>query len=349
MDLSPLDKLKETAASAAAAVANPMSVASKTAGIDLGSAAMSGASADLLGLYESNKTMINSALGMPDAASDYMDDFSGLLGGDTAMSGLSSAISGALSSEVAMANTVMDTASKAATASASATQALACLNIDLPDITGMVSDLWSTMGSYLDQATSFIGDAFQAGADYISGLIGDFNLGDFDLTNIAWLQSLYDKAQGCYRALKGMADKVKDFVTSSALFKTFTELAKNAIDLAHQCIGAVIGALSCGPEVMTAIGDGAAVLAAYNPSMMNALNTVNDQKASLLEGAMGEIDITDNVAVDKLLGSKTGEIFANSKRAVMDASGMGAATAAVSSAKDGLLSKVSGFSTSFSF
>lgn len=303
----------------------------------------------VLDLYESHKDTVNSTLGVPDAATDFLGDFQEQ--GITSLEGpISRTIKDNFSSQIDGAKDIADTTNKLATASSSATQALACFNIDMPEVTELVNGLWDTVGKYASKACAYMGECFTSAKEWLTAQGDGTDWSQFDPTQWEWCQKLHEKAKAYYGALVEMGKKVKNYVQSTAIYKKAVELAKEAVDLVHQCMGAVSAALACAPAVMQALGDGASVVAKYDPTALQAINKVNSSRKNALDEAKAtmNLDVTDNAAVNKHLKDKTGDIFKEAKKSVFASSPAKAATDLATAERTNFTGFLDGLDSSFS-
>ena len=336
-----LDSINASASAAQDALANPLDMAAKASGLTSQVSAVSDTSGQITGLYEQHKDLISLTLGVPDAAEAYMGSFSSLLtDGVPDGAGLGSALTAKFSTEIAAANTAIDVTNKAATANAALMQASACMNLDLPDVAGMVGDLWDTVGSFADQAMGTVEDALGAVGDYLTNLASGFDFSAFDPNNLALVQALYDMASSCYGALAQAATKVVDFVESTALYQNLVSAVQAGMDQVTKCMGALAAAAACAPEAMQFMGAAANVIAAGNPTALNAMQSMNEAKSSALSSLSDPIDLADDLLVSKVLSEKQGEIFAAAKQSAMAASGVGGLASQATGAKEALASRM---------
>lgn len=326
-----LDILSETSDKVASALSTPTDLLNTDVG-EVGLGSLREQTGTVLGIYEEHKSIISNTLGVPDAVIDYAEDFSSF-GINSVTGNINDLVADKFSSQIAGAKAVGDVANSIATAGAATTQALACLNIDVPEMPQAITDMWDTVGEYADKVGSYL----QAGIDnclqWISNELSGIDWSQFNPENSTWLTTLYEKAKGCYAALVDAGHKVANFITSSELYKQVIDLSQAAITKINETMSAVAGALVGASDVMNVVGESAKVIAHYNPTMLEGVKAVNDAKRNVLEQAEDYLNPDDDEAAARLVGEKTSEIYSKAKNTVFETSGGKAAVQAVSEQK----------------
>lgn len=329
--MSLLDSISGASSGAADALANPTDLLSMDVG-ESGLRSLRSQTGTVLGLYEEHKSIIRTNLGVPDAIADYAGDFS-RFGIDSVTGNINDLAMDKFSSQISVAKEVADTANKTATTGAAATQALACLNIDVPEMPQAVTEMWDTVGEYAAKAGSYL----QAGIDncvqWVTNKLAGIDWNQFNPDDDSWLMKLYEKAKDCYAALVDVGNKIVNFVTSSELYQKAIEVSKAAIGKINETMAAVSGALACAPDVMNAVGASANVIAQHDPTMLEGVKAVNEEKANILSEASDMLDPNDDAAAEKLLGEKTSDIYSKAKKKVFETGGGKAAVQAASAQK----------------
>ncbi len=297
--MSVLSDISDNVSAVTSALESPMSVAANALSMTSELSSLQGYSDQITGLYEDNKDLIDLALGESGAAEDLLGDFSSYITDGIPSDGsIGKTLASQFSSELSAVNTAIDTANSLAATQASATQALACLNIDFT-AADAISDLWETFGTFTDNAMGIMTDCCTKAYNYVVSIVDsafDFAM-DVASAPVETLQEIYSMAKNCYTMLSGLASKVTDYITSSDLYTEFITLATDARDAIMSCMGSLSAAIGCGSSVMSFIGEGASAIAAYSPDTLHAIQAVNEAKSDLINDYIDTIDTLDDTAV----------------------------------------------------
>lgn len=298
-----IDSVKKSVEMSKHSLANPMTVSSflnQSNIIDT----FKLSSATFLNDYETLYWPAAQALGLNHPALDYLDDFlyfdiNGL------QSSIGTKILDKFGSKIEAANEVIEIGTSMALAGSSITQALSCMNIDLPEIPEALMNLWNMVEEFTDIAKNFIGDLFSKAMTFVNYVISS-------------AIDMYDKVKKIFKTLADMGKKLIDYITSSELFQSIVGLFKQGFELIQKGISALVSALSCAPDILNAVGNTAKFMSHFDPGILQGIQSVSTEKMKILDSLDGDLD---EKLVEEVLNSKIGEIYSMSKKTLLAENG----------------------------